>query len=201
MADYLEAYRVLQGYRVCLEPLSLSHLEGIRPHTRDPRIWEHLILFDPDEPGAVERWLGGAIELARTGTSFPFVIMQPAPQRVLGMTALYEYAPEMRRITLGRSWLSPEVWGSGVNNEAKYLLLKFAFEALEIHRVQTRVDVMNVRSRRAVEKLGFVEEGVLRGYLLHEDGRPRDMRMFSLLQGEWPALKARLEQRIQRGAR
>ena len=187
-----QAGATLQGKRVRLEPLSLSHVPALRPHADEAEIWEFLLILKHGRPDAMDLWVENAIKEARDGTSFPYAVVDQATGVAVGSTSLYEYSAPMKRITVGHSWLSRSCWGSGINTEAKYLLFKHCFESLGIRRLQTRVDVMNLRSHKAVEKLGFVPEGVLRSFLLYPDGRPRNLTMFSLLDTEWSAGKEKL---------
>ena len=191
----------LQGKRVRLEPLSVRHLEHLRPHALEPDIWEFLLILKPGRSEAMDLWVENAIKEAQDGTSFPYAIVNQISGLAVGSTTLYEYSAPMKRITVGHSWLSRSCWGSGVNTEAKYLLFRHSFETLGIRRLQARVDVKNIRSHRAAEKIGFVPEGVLRSFLLYPDGRPRNLTMFSLLDSEWPAVKVKLESTLREEAR
>jgi RimJ/RimL family protein N-acetyltransferase len=186
-------YPTLHGRLVRLEPLSTDHLEGLRAHTRQPEIWRYVKLFAVDRPDGIDEWVARILREARTGTSFPFAIIERARGVVAGTTSLYDHVARMKRVTIGHTWLGVEHWGRAINSEAKYLALRHGFETLGVNRVQATVDVENLRSRRALEKLSFREEGVLRSFLVRPGGRTSDVALYSLLRSEWAPVKARLE--------
>jgi RimJ/RimL family protein N-acetyltransferase len=103
-----------------------------------------------------------------------------------------------RRVEIGHTWLAKSAWRTPINTEAKFLLLRHAFETLACNRVQLKTDSRNLRSQAAIERIGAKREGVLRSHMVLPDGHVRDTVMFSILGAEWPAVKARLEQMMAR---
>ena len=114
-----------------------------------------------------------------------------------GRFFLHNISHENRNLEIGKTWLTPAVWGTHLNTECKYLLLRYCFETLGTLRVQLKTDVRNVRSQRATERLGAVKEGVLRHHWVMPDGHIRDSVLYSILLEEWPDCKERLERILQ----
>jgi len=134
------------------------------------------------------------------GVSLPFVIVRREDRAVLGSTRFMEIASEHRRLEIGATWLTPAAQRTGANVEAKLLLLTHAFETMGMQRVVLKTEALNVQSRTAILALGAVEEGTFRRHLIAESGRMRDMTYFSILDDEWPDVRARLRARLQRRA-
>jgi len=182
----------LSGNHVRLEPLSLDHVRGLARIGLEPELWRL-------QPAAIAtgddmlRYVEKALEDRRRGVSLPFAIVDLATEQVIGSTRYMEIAPEHRRLEIGATWLGSAFQRTAANTEAKLLLLTHAFEALEAIRVVFKTETLNERSRRAIERLGAVEEGTFRKHLISESGRPRDMVYYAILAEEWPAVKKRLE--------
>jgi len=123
----------------------------------------------------------------------PFAVRHLDTDRLIGGTRYVNIAPLRRGLEIGYTWYAPEFWRTAVNTECKYLLLKHAFEALEYIRVEFQVNSRNARSRAAVLRLGAIEEGLLRSRMVRHDGTRIDSVVFSILDVEWPAVKAKLE--------
>jgi RimJ/RimL family protein N-acetyltransferase len=130
------------------------------------------------------------------GVSLPFVIVRRADRAVLGSTRFMDIALEHRRLEIGATWLTPAAQRTGVNVEAKLLLLTHAFETMAVQRVVLKTEATNTQSRTAILALGAVEEGTFRRHLIAENGRMRDMTYFSILDTEWPEARARLRARL-----
>jgi len=180
---------ILRGSKVKLVPMEYEHHIGLYEAGRYPDIW------------ALTQGRISSIEDAReyirkaldsTGI-LPFVIIERASGTIVGSTRLYDISVTNRSIEIGSTWLTPTMWRTPVNTECKYLLLKHAFETLGTIRVQLKTDLRNVRSQRAIERLGATREGVLRNHMILPDGYIRDSVYYSILDKEWPAVKLRLE--------
>ncbi len=130
--------------------------------------------------------------------SLHFIILVKPDLEAVGMTGYLEIRPAHQGLEIGRTWIAKSHQGTRVNPESKYLLLRHAFEKLGAARVQFKTDVNNLQSQRAIEKLGAQREGVLRRYQMRSNGFIRDTMVFSLIVDEWPAAKARLEERLGR---
>jgi RimJ/RimL family protein N-acetyltransferase len=131
-----------------------------------------------------------------SGRQFPFAVRRLADQAVVGSTSYLDAVPRHRRVEIGSTWYTPDVWGTQVNPECKLLLLAHAFEVLGMNRVALCTDALNARSQAAIEKLGAVKEGVLRSHMVTQGGRVRDSVLYSIVLGDWPGMKARLLARL-----
>ena len=156
----------------------------------DEHIWGYSVRGDT---GA---YLAAARNGLAAGEQVPFAVRLLSDGRLIGMSRLFEIDTAHRRLELGYTWYIPEFWGTAVNPEAKLLLLTHAFESWGARRVQFKVHHGNLRSQAAVEKLGAVREGVLRAHMIQPDGSRRDSVVFSIIAEEWPAVKARLQERL-----
>ena len=201
--NFLPDVPVLHGSLVRLEPLSMSHGEdlavsaeedrGAYGFTRVPRAWE------------VEEYLAAHFERAKSGKLVPFAQIHQGDGRAVGVTAYWDprFWPgrsELYAIEIGWTWLAASAQRTGINVEAKLLLLEYAFETLGVVRVDLKTDARNERSRRAIERLGAQFEGVLRhwsqSHAPGEKGLLRDSAMFSVIASEWSATKATLCRRL-----
>jgi RimJ/RimL family protein N-acetyltransferase len=160
---------------------------------RDERIWEYTktLLLTETYDQQFDNYFNEALSFAAKGGQ-AFAIVATADDRVIGMTRAYDLDRKVKKITIGHTWYVPEVWGKAHNKECKLLLLTYIFEALGLERVEFKVASQNIRSQKAVEKIGGVREGALRRYALRNDGTPTDTVFFSILGEEWPEKKTRL---------
>jgi RimJ/RimL family protein N-acetyltransferase len=188
----------LRGQWVQLEPLFEEHREPLRIAANDERIWRHM-LFDGRGP-ELDVWFDRALANGQKGLQIPFAVRSLADGRVIGTSSYLDVVEQHKRIEIGATWYVPEVWETAVNPECKFLLLRHAFEVFGVNRVALITDVRNERSQAAIAKLGAVREGVLRGHMITQGNRIRDSVVFSIIAAEWPAVKARLESRLQRFA-
>ncbi len=171
----------LLGRKVSLSPMNISHAEGLFNASQHESIWA-LLPHDPFKSiKAVEDWITEALKLENQKS---FTIFDPS-QRIIGSTRCLDIQPEHRMLEIGWTWLHPEYWGTYANTESKYLLLQYVFEILEYNRVQFKTDVLNIRSQKAIERLGAKKEGVLRSSMLLPDGYRRDSVYYSILIEEW----------------
>ena len=188
----------LTGTRVRLEPLRRDHAHGLML-AADEATFEHM----PLRPK--HRDLGGfllyAERLIDAEGIVPFAVIDLVTGRVAGSTAFYGIRPEHRGISVGYTWLGPGFRGTPINPEMKLLMLAQVFDGEPFDtgpaiRVQLKTDARNERSQRAMERLGFVREGVLRSHMILPDGRIRDSVVYSVIQHEWPGVRGRLTDRI-----
>ena len=186
---------VLEGRSIRLEPFSLDHASGLFRHA-SPEIFEWML----DWP--VDSSLAAYMDWERRGLEIPdsqlFAIVLRETGEPIGSTAFLDARPSNRAIEIGRTWIGKAHQGTAANPEAKLLLLRHAFEVFGALRVQLKTDARNLRSQRAIGKLGAIREGTLRNYQIRADGRPRDTVMYSITAGEWPAVRAGLERRLAR---
>lgn len=184
---------LLRGRHVYLRFLAEADREIIRPLARDERLWEFTktLLITGTYDQQFDRYFNDALAFAAKGDQ-AFVIVAPADDKVIGMTRAYDLDRRIKKATIGHTWYIPGVWGKAHNKECKLLLLTYLFESLQLERVDFKVAGQNIRSQKAVEKIGGVREGVLRRYSLRNDGTPADTVFFSILSEEWPVKKLRL---------
>src|SRR4029077_12425986 len=125
-----------------------------------------------------------------------FVVLLKAENRYVGMTRYLNIEEAHRKLEIGSTWYTPAVWAGAVNPECKLLLMQHAFEVLKFNRVEYKTDARNARSRAAIAKLGATQEGIFRKHIIMADGHVRDSVFFSIIDTEWPAVKAGLEKRL-----
>ena len=198
MNDAWKTTPVLQGRHVRLEPLQRGHAEGIAAAAADGKLWE-LWFTNVPRPGEVDAWIDGALAKQAAGEQVAFSV-RDADGRIVGSTRYYELLPDTPRLCIGYTWYARSVQRTGLNTEAKLLLLGHAFETLGCASVGFHTSTHNAASRAAIARLGAKEEGILRQHLRHRDGSLRDSVCFSVLDGEWPAVKTGLEQKLERHA-
>jgi RimJ/RimL family protein N-acetyltransferase len=185
----------LTGSRIRLEPMRAAHAPALLEAGRAPEIWNWMPAR-PVTPQAMEEWLNRALEAESQGREYPFVVVMESDGRVIGSTRYLNVEEDERTVEIGWTWYAPEHWGGLVNPEAKYLLMRHAFEDWRAIRVALKTDVKNLHSQAAIRKLGARYEGTLRNQRIRPDGSYRDTVIFSIIEAEWPAVKAKLEQRL-----
>lgn len=190
--------RILEGSRVRLEPLAPEHLAGLCEVGLDPELWR-LSVSRVATRDDMQAYLQTALAEARQGSALPFATVERSSGRVVGSTRFANADHANRRVEIGWTWIGRRWQRTPVNTEAKYLMLRHAFEALDLVRVEFKTDVLNERSRRALLRIGAQEEGILRAHMITAEGRLRDSIYYSVLASEWPGVRARLEERLARG--
>lgn len=186
---------VLAGPRVALRPLEAGDLDDLFAVASDPEIWK-LTSVDYSVRDVFYPNFTTALEDRRSGRAYPFVILDRASGRIVGTTRFLDIHPADRKLEIGVTWMAPACWGTGANMESKFLLLQYCFEVLHAHRVQFRAKADNLRSRRALEKIGASFEGVRRKDKIEPGGTPRNTAYYSVVDDEWPAIKAALAGRL-----
>jgi N-acetyltransferase len=187
---------VLEGSVVRLEPLRPEHEDGLWQASRDPATWRWLSVVQPQTPEEWHAYVEEALTAAEAGIEIPLVTI--AAQGIVGSTRFLALRPEHRSVEIGWTWLHPSAWGTGANVEAKLLQLRHAFESWGCRRVELKTDAQNERSRGALEALGATFEGVHRKHMLVRGGENRDSAWYSVLDDEWPSVRAGLLARLQR---
>ncbi len=183
----------LEGRRVRMEPLSLErHWEGLLATGLDPLLWRYTI-NQPQRPEELRAYLETALREQQAGTSVPFATVDRSSGAVAGCTRFGNIDRHHRRVEIGWTWVGVPYQKSHVNTEAKYLMLRQAFERWGCRRVEFKTSALNAPSRNAMLRIGCVEEGTLRKHMLRDNGENRDSVYFSIIDDEWPAVKARLE--------
>lgn len=186
---------VLEGRHVRLEPIAESHLQALCEAGADPAIWTWYPLR-LDRPERMRKHVDEALAWQREGKALCFVQVDRASGRVAGATRLLIMSAPHYRAELGWTWLAPVFQRTAINTEAKYLLLAHAFEALDLLRVEFKTDALNAASRRALARIGATEEGTHRSHMITGSGRIRDSVYFSVIDRDWPGVRAALRARL-----
>jgi RimJ/RimL family protein N-acetyltransferase len=172
--------------------MTMEHHAGLTAIGLDPEIWR-LTVAVVRTPEEMRSYMESALRLQAERSSLPFVTIERSSGRIVGSTRFGNYDPLNRRIEIGWTWLAGAWQRTATNTEAKYLMLTHAFERLGCVRVELKTDVLNLPSRKAMTRIGAKEEGILRKHTLMWTGRYRDTVFYSILDAEWPRVKARLE--------
>jgi RimJ/RimL family protein N-acetyltransferase len=189
----------LSGRLVRLEPLTIAHAPDLFAAIRvDPGIWQWWSEVPPEDLKGMQGFVAATLQGQANGSVIAFAQIEQKTNVAVGSTTYMDIQRPHRGLEIGSTWLGKPWQRTGINTEAKYLLLRHAFEVLGAARVQLKTDLRNVQSQTAIARLGAVREGVLRKHKLVRDGYIRDSVMFSIIDDEWPTVKARLEQLMQR---
>jgi RimJ/RimL family protein N-acetyltransferase len=188
----------LEGRHVRLEPLSLDHQGDLCKAGLEEELWRWIptAVRTPDD---MREYIEIALRAQAEGSALPFATVERASGRAIGSTRFANIDCGNRRVEIGWTWIGRRWQRTAVNTEAKYLMLRHAFETLGAMRVELKTDSLNERSRRAILRLGAVEEGTFRKHMVTESGRVRHTVYFSIIDEEWPGVKARLEGMGRRG--
>lgn len=180
---------ILQGFSVRLVPVDYSFLDQLSRWSAEEDIWQYMTFAHLASRQEMEAWIGNAMEANLRGTELNFAIVDEATDSAVGTTSFYRVVPEHKRLELGKTWLGKPYRRTHVNTAAKYLMLNHAFESILANRVELNTDARNVRSQRAIERLGGVRDGVLRCHTIMRDGFVRDTVNYSFTAKDWPATK------------
>jgi N-acetyltransferase len=183
---------ILSGRLIQLVPLDLKYAAQLAEAGQNADIWKYMRYGVIDNEEKMHELIGYLLAHQEIGTDLPFVVIQSSTGNAIGMTRYLNIEVNNRGLEIGGTWYSPDFQHTGVNTEAKFLLLKHAFESLDAVRVQFKADLRNERSQRAIERLGAVREGVLRDHMILPDGTIRSSVFYSILTREWPEVKQHL---------
>jgi N-acetyltransferase len=185
----------LDGRWARLEPLEQRHGNGLLAAAADDAIWRWMPvrLATSDD---VHAWIDLALTAQAAGTELPFAIVSQETGGVIGSSRFLDIRVPHRGVEIGWTWLGREYQRTAINTECKLLLLRHAFETWGCIRVQLKTDRRNDRSRRAIERLGAQFEGIHRNHYVLPDGSFRDSAFYSIVEREWPGIKARLEEKL-----
>ena len=187
----------LEGKLVRLEPLTLEHAPGLLAVGAEESIWSFFSVVAPDNLAEAARWIEIRLADQASGQRIPFAVISLADGRFAGSTGYAAINRQHHTLEIA-SWYGLDYQRTGVNTECKYLLIRYAFEELGAIRVGLNVDVTNTRSRRAVERIGGVQEGIIRKQRIRRDGSHRDTVIFGIVDDDWPQVKANLEHLMDR---
>jgi RimJ/RimL family protein N-acetyltransferase len=195
MARFIEAVTLTGRKLVVLEPLQREHEEELLAAARDGELWK-LWYTSVGSPDAVLAYIDTALAMRDTQGAMPFVVRSQLDGKIIGSTRFFNVDAANRRLEIGHTWYSQSVQRSGVNTEAKLLLLKHAFEVLDCIAVEFRTHWFNFDSRAAIARLGAKQDGVLRNHAISPNGTLRDTVVFSIIASEWPTVKAHLRHQL-----
>jgi len=187
----------LTGRHVVLEPLALSHVEGLKAAASDGELWR-LWYTSVVEPQRMSDEVERRLALQRAGSMVPFTVMDPVTNSVVGMTTFMNIEAKHRHVEIGSTWYAKRVQRTALNTECKLMMLGHAFEDWQCIAVEFRTHWMNHQSRDAIARLGAKQDGVLRNHQIAPDGSYRDTVCFSIIESEWPAVKRHLQYRLER---
>ena len=185
----------LEGKHVQLEPLLAAHHAALTEIGLDEDLWRWIPVpvRTPEEMAA---YIDAALAEQARGASLPFTIVEKSSGKPVGCTRYANIDRVHRRVEIGWTWVAKRWQRTAVNTEAKYLLLRHAFETLGCIRVELKTDSLNEKSRAAILRIGARQEGIFRNHMITASGRIRHSVYFSIVDNEWPNVKARLEQRL-----
>ena len=189
--NWIKDNTLLEGTLVELLPLEEQHFDELALLATEPSIWQ----FIPVDMSSREKCLASfskALIAKEKANEFPFVIFHKKDRKLVGSTRLMDISSENKKLEIGWTWLHPDYWAKPVNIECKLLLLSFCFEVLKAIRVQLKTDENNIRSRKAIQKIGAQFEGILRQDRIRENGTIRSTAYFSIIDTEWEGVKTNL---------
>jgi N-acetyltransferase len=186
----------LAGRFVRLEPLSLTHLPALAAAGGDPAIWRWYSV-DGSTPEAMREFVADGLDMQRKGTGVPFAVLD-VKGAVAGSTRFGAIERKHRRAEIGWTFLAPRCQRTPMNTEMKYLMLRHAFETWNLMRVEFKTDSLNDKSRNALKRIGATEEGIFRNHMVTYTGRIRHSAWYSITDGDWPAVKRGLEDKLAR---
>ena len=191
MAHWINDPISLAGEMVTLIPLSKDHLPELSILAKDKRIWEYYA-FDGSDPKTFMNVYTAALDEKEKGSQFPFLIFHNTGNKIIGSTRYLDIQPLHKKLEIGATWLHPDYWATAINIECKLLLLTYCFEELGAVRVQLKTDENNIRSRKAIEKIGGRFEGILRNDMIRDNYTRRNSAYYSIIEEEWIGQKIKL---------
>jgi RimJ/RimL family protein N-acetyltransferase len=187
----------LTGHVAILRPLLAGHAAALLDAARDGELWKLKVSVIPG-PETVVSYIAAALAGREAGTVMPFVIVRRRDDRIVGSTRFWKIDLVNRKLEIGHSWLSASMQRTGLNTEAKYLLLAYAFDVMRCVRVQFTTDELNEKSRTAILRIGAKQEGIVRHERIMPDGRKRNSVRFSIIDSEWAGVRDGLEAKMRR---
>lgn len=188
---------ILENDKVLMRPFSFADAEGIAAIALNPEIWRYYVM-KLSTYSDVASYVKTSLEAHAAGTQHVFVVIDKASGALAGSTSFGNISLRDSRVEIGWTWLGKEFQGIGINENCKYLLLEYAFVNANMIRVEFKTDVLNTGARKALKKIGAIEEGVLRSHTVMQDGRRRDTIYYSILSAEWDSVKSNLSTLIQK---
>lgn len=180
----------LQTENIILRPLIADDIFSFEKITTDPEVWTYFT-YDLSVKQELKSWVDIAVNESVNKSRLAFTIIDIHSGIIIGSTSFGNISYQDKRIEIGWTWITKDYQGTGVNNQIKFLMLRYAFEVLEFERVEFKTDVLNIRARKAFQRIGAREEGILRSHTLMTHNRRRDTIYYSILKNEWEEIKIR----------
>jgi RimJ/RimL family protein N-acetyltransferase len=193
--NWIQHPTILTGTTVDLIPLQKEHFDELFLAASDKDLWK-LVPIDCSDRQKFDTAYNFALEEREKGRQYPFTIYHKATKRIIGSTRFFEIHPKDKKLEIGWTWIIKEFQGTDVNFECKLMLMTFCFETLKTNRVQLKTKDTNYRSRKAIEKIGGVFEGIQRKDRVQDDGTTRNAAYYSIIDDEWPAAKNKILQQL-----
>ena len=178
---------ILENSRARLEPLQLHHLAELWPIAAEPSLWE-FTSANIQTYSDFEAYVNKALHEKKLGNCYPFAVYDKANNCFAGSTRYGNISLEHKRVEIGWTWYHPSLQRTGLNRACKSLLLQYAFEKLNLNRIELKTSLLNTRSQKAISQLGATQEGILRQHMINDNGSVRDTVIFSILQNEWSTI-------------
>ncbi|SFD28799.1 GNAT family N-acetyltransferase [Pseudoalteromonas denitrificans] len=184
--------QILQSQLIKLIPMTMGHLEAYRAAGNYPEMWQHMPINRCETTEVATTWMKEAINEMALGQQIAFVTLDKKTNQVIGSTRLFRLNEKDKSLEIGHTFIAPEFQRTYVNSHAKYLMLKYAFEELNMARVEICTNEHNKQSRAAIARIGGHFEGILRKHRRAPNGDYRNTAMFSIIDSEWPQIKSHL---------
>ncbi|MFN8206862.1 MAG: GNAT family N-acetyltransferase [Bacteroidales bacterium] len=179
-----DSFPILENSHIQLRRMQESDWQAFVPLCSDPAMWTWFTTDLSDEE-ELKNWVQSELDQAGREERLPFTVIDKANNRIAGSTSLGNFSWRDARVEIGWTWFGRDFQGRGINDQSKYLLLDYCFSQLKMKRVEFKTDVLNLHARKALQRIGAVEEGVLRSHTLMTNNRRRDTIYYSILQEEW----------------
>ena len=186
-----EHYIVLENSTLRLEPLTEKHVQEMRALGSDKDVWRWYTA-DLSSPDALEAWMTNRLKESQRGEKMSYAVILKENGKVIGSSSYGHIDWNEKCLEVGWTWLDKQYIGTGLNKHMKYLMLSHAFEAMAIERLELRTDETNVRSRKAMEKIGAIFDGTLRNHRSTQGGRRRNTVIYSIIGSEWDHVKSNI---------
>ena len=185
----MEQYYIpLEDELIRLEPITLEHIQQMLPLSSDSDVWRWYT-EDLTHPEDLKKWMMKLLDASRGGSQMTYAVLSKSTNEVVGSSSYGHIDWEEHCIEIGWTWLAKKYIGTGINKHMKFLMLQHAFSTMQIERLELRTDEDNIRSRKAMEKIGAKYDGTLRSHRATQGGRRRNTVLYSILRGEWPSIR------------
>ncbi|HRI26293.1 MAG TPA: GNAT family protein [Ferruginibacter sp.] len=190
-AAFFEQPIILEDDLVRIEPLGEKHYDLLLPTALEPSLWLYTVA-KISSPEAFRRYFDTALKEKSEQRSYPFAYYHKQQQRYVGSTRYANIEFPNKKLEIGWTWIHPSMQGTGFNKHCKFLLLSYGFETLGLNRIELKTSHLNLKSQKAMRKIGAVEEGTFRKNIINDDGTIRNTVYFSFINDEWPEIKNRI---------